>query len=135
MTRPMPAIMRRLRRRVDRHDDRGAVAVEFALGAPILFGILLILLQVFAWGMGYLAAHAAADQALQTTRVVGGSPAAGRDEATQLLGQLGGRFVDNPEIAVTRGAATTTVTVRGTAQGAPLPITVTVEAPTERYTP
>lgn len=110
------------------------MAVEFALGAPIVLGILLLLLQMFAWGMGYLAAHAAADHALQTSRVVGGTAAAGTDDATALLNQLGGSFVDNPSVTVTRGPQTTSVTIHGTAHGLPIPITVTVQAPTERYT-
>jgi Flp pilus assembly protein TadG len=115
-------------------EDHGSVAVEFALGAPILLGILLLLLQMFAWGMGYLAAHAAADHALQTSRVVGGTAAAGQDDATALLDQLGGSFVANPTVTVARSAQTTTVTIHGTAHGLPVPITVTVQAPTERFT-
>jgi Flp pilus assembly protein TadG len=117
-----------------RRDDRGSVAVEFAIGAPILLGIVLILLQAFVWGMGHLAAHAAADHALQTSRVVGGTAAAGQDDAAALLSQLGGSFVDDPSVTVTRDAATTTVTIHGRAHGLPLPITVSVNAPTERYT-
>lgn len=108
--------------------------MEFAIGAPILLGVVLILLQMFTWGMGYLAAHAAADHAVQTSRVVGGTAGAGQDDAAALLNQLGGSFVDNPTVTVTRGQATTIVTIHGTAHGLPLPITVTVQAPTERYT-
>jgi Flp pilus assembly protein TadG len=115
-------------------DDRGSFTVEFAIGAPILIGILLLLLQMSFWGMGYLSAHAAADHALQTTRVIGGTAAAGQDDAAALLDQLGGPFIDNPSVTVTRGADTTTVTIHGTAHGLPVPISVTVQAPTERYT-
>ena len=118
-----------------RLDDRGSVAVEFAIGAPILLGVLLLILQGFAWAMGNLAAHTAAAHAVQTSRVAGGTPAAGRDDALTMLGQLGGRFVDQPTATVTRTPATTTVTIRGRAHGLPLPITVTAHAPTERYIP
>jgi Flp pilus assembly protein TadG len=124
----------RLRRLLSRRDDHGAVAVEFALAVPMLVLILLTLTQAFAWGMGQLAAQSAADHAAQTTRVVGGTAAAGHDDATQLLTQLGGRFIENPAVTVTRGATVTTVTIRGAAHGAPIPITVTVQVPTERYT-
>jgi len=116
-----------------RRNDRGSFAVEFAIGAPVVLGILLILLQIFAWGMGYLAAHAAADHALQTSRVVGGSAAAGQDDAATLLNQLGGSFVDDPAVTAIRGPAITAVTISGKAHGLPLPITVTVHGPTERY--
>ena len=133
LTRPArPVTSTRLRRR--RLDDRGAVAVEFALAVPLLMLILVVLTQVFFWGMGYLAAHAAADHAAQTTRVVGGTAAAGQTDAEELLADLGGNFVGGPTVTVTRTATTTTVTIAGTAQGLPIPIVVTVQLPTERFT-
>ncbi len=122
----------RLRARLD--GDRGAVAVEFALAVPLLILILVVLTQVFFWGMGYLAAHAAADHAAQTTRVVGGTAAAGQTDAEELLADLGGDFVGDPTVTVTRSATTTSVTFAGTAQGLPIPIVVTVQLPTERFT-
>ncbi|MEU4217175.1 TadE/TadG family type IV pilus assembly protein [Actinoplanes sp. NPDC026623] len=116
------------------HDDRGSTAVEFAIGAPVIVGLLLLVVQAFFYGMGSLAAHAAADHAVQTARMDGGSAGAGQSDATALLGQLGGWFVDNPNVTAQRGAQITTVTIRGTARGLPIPITVTVQAPTERVT-
>ncbi|RSM65121.1 TadE family protein [Actinoplanes sp. ATCC 53533] len=115
-------------------DDRGSTAVEFAIGAPVIVGLLLLVVQAFFYGMGSLAAHAAADHAVQTARVDGGSAGAGQADATELLGQLGGWFVDNPKVTAQRGAQTTTVTIRGKTHGLPIPITVTVQAPTERVT-
>ena len=115
-------------------NDSGAVAVEFALAVPMIVLILLTLTQVFSWGMGYLAAQAAADHALQTTRVVGGTPDAGTADATALLDQFGGTFIVDGAVTVVRGPEVTRVTVSGSAHGLPLPIDVTVEAPTERYT-
>jgi hypothetical protein len=95
---------------------------------------MLLLVQAFFWGMGGLAAHAAADHAVQTARVVGGSETAGQADAAELLSQLGGWFVDHPTVHVTRGGQTTTVTISGNAHGLPIPIKVTVRAPTERTT-
>jgi Flp pilus assembly protein TadG len=115
-------------------EDRGSTAVEFAIGAPVIVGVILLLVQAFFWGMGGLAAHAAADHAVQTARVTASSQAAGQADAAELLQQLGGWFVDNPAVTVHRGAQTTTVTIRGTAHGLPIPITATVQAPTERIT-
>jgi Flp pilus assembly protein TadG len=123
------------RRRRVLHDDRGSVAVELAFGAPILLGIIVLLLQIFAWGMANHAAHAAADHAAQTARVVGGSSAAGQADANELLAQLGSPFLTNSSATVSRGAVVTTVTVRGTVRGIPVPVTVTVQAPTERFVP
>ena len=122
------------RRQPPRRDDRGSTAVELAIGAPIGVFALLLVVQLFFWGMGWLAAQSAADHAAQTTRVIGGSEAAGHADATALLADLGGRFVHNPTVQVQRGAQTTTVTIAGTAHGLPLPITITVHAPTERAT-
>jgi hypothetical protein len=97
--------------------------------------MILLLVQAFFWGMGGLAAHAAADHAMQTARMADGSQATGHADATELLDQLGGWFVDNPTVTVHRGTKTTTVTITGTAHGLPIPIHVTVQAPTERVTP
>jgi Flp pilus assembly protein TadG len=116
-------------------DDRGSTAVEFAIGAPILMGVVVLLLQMSAWGMANLAARSAADHAVQSTRVVGGSSAAGQADATALLSELGGSFFSSSSATVSRGAAVTTVTVRGRVRGLPIPVTVTVQAPTERFVP
>lgn len=122
------------RRRHDR-GDRGSAAVEFALAVPILVLILAIIGQLFTWGLGYLAVQSAADHAVQTTRLVGGTPATGEDAATDLLHQLAPHLVTDAAVTVTRTATTTTVTIRATARGLPIPIAVTVEAPTERHAP
>ncbi|MEV6930858.1 TadE/TadG family type IV pilus assembly protein [Dactylosporangium sp. NPDC051485] len=122
------------RRTHRRHNDRGAVTVEFALAVPLLVFIVVVLTQVFMWGMGYLAAHAAADHAAQTTRVVGGTAAAGQTDAEDLLAGLGGDFIADRTVTVTRTAQTTTVRITGHARGVPVPIVVTVQLPTERYT-
>jgi Flp pilus assembly protein TadG len=129
----LPASAGRWRRLA--RDDRGSSAVEFAIGAPILLSVVVLLLQMFAWGVGTLAAHAAADHAAQTTRVIGGSASAGQADATAMLADLGGPFVAGKSVSVSRGAAVTTVTIRGRARGLPFPISVTVQAPTERYVP
>ena len=127
-----------------RRDDRGSAAVEFALGVPILVILLALAVQVGLWAVGDLAARSAANHAVQTTRVVGGTEAAGQQDATALLAQLGGRHVVDPTITVTRTATTTTVTITGHARaiipasiipGLQPVITVTVTAPTERFTP
>ncbi|GLH98812.1 TadE/TadG family type IV pilus assembly protein [Phytohabitans aurantiacus] len=112
--------------------DGGSTAVELAVSAPILIGLILLLVQAFFWGVGSLAARSAADHAAQTTRVIAGSPASGQAAGADVLTQLGGQLIDEPTIAVHRGTQTTTVTVTGTAHGLPLPIHVTVRVPTEK---
>ena len=118
--------------------------MEFALGAPILVLLAGLLVQIGLWAVGDFDARSAANHALQTTRVVGGTEAAGRDDAAALLQQNGGWFVDDPTITVTRTPTLTTVTIRGHARavipaslipGVQPVITITVQAPTERVTP
>jgi len=103
-----------------------------------------LLIQIGLWSIGDDAARNAANHALQTTRVIGGTEAAGRDDAATLLQQNGGWFVDTPTITVTRTPTVTTVTIRGHARaiipaslipGVQPVITITVQAPTERLTP
>src|SRR5213078_3382792 len=89
--------------------DRGSAAVEFALGAPILMLLVGMLVQIGLWACGDFAARNAANHALQTTRVVGGTEAAGRDDAAALLRQNGGWIID-PTVTVTRTPTVTTVT-------------------------
>ncbi len=122
--------------------ERGSAAVEFALAAPLLVAILLLFVQVGFWAIGDCAARGAANHALQTTRVIGGSEAAGRSDAAALLTQFGGWFVQDPVITVTRSPTLTTVTIRGHARsiipagllpGAQPIITIVVQAPTERF--
>ncbi|MGY0234037.1 TadE/TadG family type IV pilus assembly protein [Longispora urticae] len=126
---------RTLHPRRPRRDDRGATSVEFAIAVPMIVLILAALTQGVLWGIGYLAAQSAADQAAQSTRVVGGSPSAGEVEARELLAQLAGNLVRDPQVTVTRGPAETTVVIHGTAKGLPLPIDVRLTAPTERFVP
>ena len=118
--------------------------MEFALGAPILMLLVGLLVQIGLWAIGDDAARNAANHALQTTRVIGGTEAAGREDAAALLQQNGGWFVDDPTITVTRTPTVTTVTIRGHARaiipaslipGVQPVITITVQAPTERLTP
>ncbi|WP_018352064.1 hypothetical protein [Longispora albida] len=109
--------------------------MEFAIAVPMIVIILSALTQGVLWGIGYLATQSAADRAAQTTRVVGGNPAAGQHQARELLAQLGGTAVRDPQVTVTRGAVETTVVIHGTAKGIPLPIDVTVVVPTERFVP
>jgi hypothetical protein len=118
--------------------------VEFALGVPILMLMVGLLFQVGLWAIGDFAARNAANHALQTTRVVGGTESAGRDDVAALLQQNGGWFVEDPTITVTRTATVTTVTIRGHARaiipaslipGVQPVITITVQAPTERLAP
>ncbi|MFC0531348.1 hypothetical protein [Phytohabitans kaempferiae] len=120
--------------RFARARDGGSTAVELAVLAPATIAAGLALVQLLFWGLGGLAAQAAADRAAQATRTAAGSPTAGEAEAASMLDELASQFLSKSAITVTRGVDTTTVAVTATARGLPLPIRVTVEVPTERLT-
>ena len=141
---PEQSTRQRRRRRRGQRDDRGSAAVEFAIGAPLLLLIVALIWQVGVWAIGDLAARNAANHALQTSRVVGGTAPAGHSDAAALLAQNGGWFIVDPVVTVTRTPTVTTVTITGHARavvpasiipGLQPTITVTVQASTERYAP
>jgi hypothetical protein len=108
------------------------------LFAIMLFA-LLVGVQAAAWGLAELACRYAANHALQTTRVLGGSAAAGHTDASTMLASIDGNLVTARSIQVSRDAATASVTVRGTAVHIipllRLPVRSTVTAPVETLPP
>src|SRR4029450_4114816 len=99
-----------------RRGDRGSATVELALGAPVLLLVVAVIWQVGVWAIGDLAARNAANHALQTSRVLGGTASAGHADAAALLAQTGGWFIVDPVITVTRTPTRTTVTITGHAR-------------------
>ena len=117
--------------------DRGSASVEWAIGSLVLISLFLLAGHAFTWGTARMAAQKAAGHAVQTTRVVGGTETAGRDDANALLDQLhAGDFTDR-HVSVERTPTQTTVTITGRVptliDGLDLPVKVTRVAPTERY--
>ena len=117
--------------------DRGSASVEWAIGALVLISLFLLAGHAFTWGTARMAAQKAAGHAVQTTRVLGGTETAGRDDANTLLDQLAaGNFKDR-QVIVERTATQTTVTITGSVptliDGLTLPVRVTRSTPTERY--
>lgn len=117
--------------------DRGSTTTEVVLYSPLLMLLVLVGVQLAVWALAQLGVQHAANHALQTTRVTGGTAAAGTTEATTILTDVAGRIVNDPHVSVTRSPDTATVTLRGTV----LPIvpflhlrvSTTVTAPTERF--
>ncbi|GIJ62101.1 TadE family protein [Virgisporangium aurantiacum] len=128
-----------LLRRPRRRSDRGSTSVEMVGYTAVMLAALLIGVQAAAWGLGDLACRYAANHALQTTRVQGGTAAAGQADAATVLADIHGNLVVGPEFAATRNATTATVTVKGTAvQVIPfltLPVGATVSGPVEVLIP
>ncbi|GGM29004.1 hypothetical protein GCM10011608_12140 [Micromonospora sonchi] len=119
--------------------DRGSVTTEVVLYAPLLMLLVLLGVQFATWGVAQLALQHAANHALQTTRIEGGTTAAGRADADIVLTQVAGSLVSDRRIAVTRTADAATVQITATApQIVPflsLSVSTTVSAPVERFRP
>jgi hypothetical protein len=90
--------------------DRGTAAVEWAIAAPILVLLLIAVGYGFAWAQAAYAARAAAQEAVNATRVIGGDPATAQTAAYRQMAELGGAATDI-HVAVTKGPQTTTATV------------------------
>src|SRR5437588_12808173 len=86
--------------------DHGMATVEMAMLAPLFLIGLLMIAQVLAWATAQLCASYAANHALQTTRIQGGTAAAGQDDATAVLAGIDGSLIGDPQITATRAATT-----------------------------
>ncbi len=117
-------------------DQRGlSNGVQTALLFPVAFGMLLLTLQwaLVAWADA--SALAAAQDGARASAVINGSSATGESVAREAAAN---GALENVEVTVARGAITTMVTVRGTAQsllpGVRPTVSKAAEVPTERLT-
>lgn len=118
-----------------RRPDRGSTSVEMVGYTAIMLFALLVGVQASAWGLAELACRYAASHALQTTRVEGGTAAAGESDAHAVLDQVNANLVTGVQTTASRDATTATVTIRGTALRIvpflSLPVGATLSAPVE----
>ena len=115
--------------------DRGSVTVEFAIAAPLVLFLLMLIVQFALWAHATHIAQAAANAGVQATRVHGGTVAAGEAQTQAVLDQLSGSTLAGPTVTVTRTPTAATVTVDGAATavlpGLSLPVHATVTSPRE----
>ncbi|WP_309231937.1 TadE/TadG family type IV pilus assembly protein [Micromonospora tarensis] len=115
------------------------MSTEVVLYAPLLFLLVLIGVQLALWALAQLGVQHAANHALQTTRVSGGTATAGHADATAVLNQVAGRVVTEPRVAVQRNPESATVAVSGRAPAVVpwlrLAVSTRVSAPVERFRP
>ncbi|MGC4885763.1 TadE/TadG family type IV pilus assembly protein [Micromonospora sp. DT227] len=115
------------------------MSTEVVLYAPLLFLLVLLGVQMALWALAQLGVQHAANHALQSTRVSGGTAAAGHADATAVLAQVAGHVVTDARVSVQRDADTATVVVAGRAPavipGLRLPVDTRVAAPVERFRP
>lgn len=119
-------------------DEEGSASAELVIATPFLLLLILAIVQFALWEHATHVATAAAQQGLAAGRVEGGSAAVGQNQAQVVLDQLGRSVLVGPDIAASRSAVTTTVTVTGHAEGVlpfvSLPVHATATGSTERYT-
>lgn len=117
--------------------ERGSVTAELLIATPLLFLLVLGVVQFALFEHATHIAEAAAEQSLTVSRVEGGSAADGNAAAQNLLVQVGNAVLSGVAVNTTRGDATTSVTVTGHAEAVlpwlTLPVRVEMNGPTERF--
>jgi Flp pilus assembly protein TadG len=98
------------------HDERGAVSAELVIATPLLLLLVMGVIQFALWQHAEHIASAVAQQGVSVGRLQGETAAAGKNEAQSVLNQFGSTVLVDSNIAATRTAATTTVTVTGHAE-------------------
>ena len=110
-----------------------------AVYTPLLILLLTAGVQLTLWGWAQLAARHAANHAVHTTRVYGGTTEAGHADANTILDRTAPAALTGRQITVTRDNTYTDVTVEGSAIRLlpliPLPVRAHAHAPTEAFRP
>lgn len=110
--------------------------MEFLLTISMLIVVFLLMLQYAVKAHAQRIATAAAEEGLAATTAYNGTTTNGRAAANQVLAQVA-PGLDNTNVAVTRTAATATVTVTGQVTQLipflPVEVSVHVEGPVERF--
>ncbi|WP_433697044.1 TadE family protein [Nocardiopsis sp. CA-288880] len=113
--------------------DRGSADVLFAV--PLMFAMLLGILQYGMWTHAHHRAQAVATEALAAGRAFDGSERQGRERGHAMVHDLGGAVLQDVRVRVERRAGTTRATVTGTAvslvPGWYPPVETTLSGPTE----
>ncbi|MCP3017197.1 pilus assembly protein [Nocardiopsis dassonvillei] len=115
-------------------DDRGGADTLFVI--PLMFLMLLGILQHGLWAHAHHRAQAVATEALAAARAFGSSAEEGRARGHALAEDLGGTILRDVQVRVERGDATTSASVGGTAislvPGWNPSVSTTLSGPTER---
>lgn len=131
------------RRRPWRRRERGDVALELVLLAPIIIFMIFVVIQFSLWYHARHVVTVAAQEGARAARAANTSTVAaeqaGRDRAYAFIDTLGGSIVENPSVTVNRGVATVSVRVTGNAvhivPGLRLQVWGQSVAPIERFVP
>lgn len=125
---------RRVRQRL-RDDERGSSSVEFAILAPAVLLLVMIVIQVGVAYHSHQVAQTAARHGVDEVRTRDGSTGAGISAANDFLAQAGGGL-RGTDVSASRGAEVSSVSVSGNVVSivpfVSFTVDVTVNAPTER---
>lgn len=136
-TRPHRLWWRRARRVL--LDERGSATAELTLAAPLLLGMLTLIVQFALWSHAAHVAQAAATEGLAAARSLSGTETEGLRAARRILDQLADGPLVAPTVEATRDATTATVTVNATVTSVvplvALPVRAHVAGPVEQFIP
>lgn len=96
--------------------DRGASSVETVVLVPLLFLLLLAMVQGGLWFHARAVALGAAQEGARVAAAEDSSAGAGISAAASFVADAGAGVVVNPAVTSSRSGATATVTVTGAAQ-------------------
>lgn len=117
--------------------DRGSAESLFIL--PVLFVMVLAVVQVGLWAHAQHRAQTVASQALSAARVFDGTTAAAYERAEQAHNQLGGTVLRQVRVEAERGSEQARVRVDGQAPsllpGIRVPVSSQVSGPVEHLAP
>ncbi|MBC7593422.1 MAG: pilus assembly protein [Kineosporiaceae bacterium] len=111
--------------------------VQTVIIAPVLFLLIMFVVQFALLAHAQNVAEAAAQEGVTAARRFGATDADGRTKARDSLSSLGPKMLSNQTVTVDRTQTTATVTIRGQAlsliPGFHRNITETSSGPVERY--
>lgn len=123
--------------RTQRERERGDVAAELALIAPLYLLLILGMIQLALWLHAVNVVTAAAQEGVRAARGLDGTAQTGRRTAETYLVQLGG-FLTNPRVHASRTVDTARVEITARTQatvfGLTLPVRAVAQSPVEMVT-
>ncbi|RKS04971.1 TadE-like protein [Nocardiopsis sp. Huas11] len=128
---------RHARKWLTARSDQGSAEVLFVL--PVVFVMVLAVVQAGVWAHAQHRAQAVASQTLAAARAFDGTAAGAYERAEQARDQLGGGVLQGAQVEVQRTGQRARVRVTGQAvsllPGVVVPVTYEAAGPVERLTP
>jgi Flp pilus assembly protein TadG len=120
--------------------DRGALTLSYAAILPLVFVLIMVLIQTSLWFLARNAALAAARQGADAARALGASSTAGPAVALAFARQAGQGYLEDPQATAAGSTGMTiSITVSGRVPsfvpGLVVSVSETVQAPVERFRP